>query len=416
MRVVLQGSLQYFSARELLQLLSDGRHTGTFDAEAATGRLRLTIQEGLLASAEATGSSEPAAVIGMLIEWKDGVFKFLDGVALPEGTAALGLEIAGVIAEAAKRADEKQKILDLYPDDSIVFPVVNQPEGDINLKPIEFKILLHFAAGRSLGQLLSALKMPAVELFPIVKQLQQNGLLAGGNFDPEATSITPMDVPFIKPEAAEPKGKGPAAPKTAPPKPAAAPEERPRTVETPNPAEATIIQSRHPEAESRAAQPKAAEPVKAKPADAPKPKHEAKPAEAKDETTQPATSKAAETPWQEQAVKPAGPLLVAMLTSDDGASFPLLEEISTIGRIEPSDVVLPDGSISTKHARILRGAQGFMIEDLGSRNGTFVNSEKVSEKRPLADGDIVRLGKVILTFNVASEADVKDVTQPDVKK
>lgn len=407
MRVVLQGSLQHFSARELLRLLSDGSHTGTFDAEASAGRLRLTIQGGLLAGAEATGSSEPATVIGMLLEWKDGVFNFLDGVALPEGAVPLGLEIGGVIAEAEKRAEEKQKILDLYPDDSIVFPVVNQPEGDISLKPIEFKILLHFAGGRSLAQLLSALKMPAVDLYPIVKHLQTTGLLAGGNFDPEATSVTPMEVPFIKPEAAEAKGKG-AAPKPMAAKPAAPPEQRPRTVETPNPAEATIIQPRHPEAEPRAPQPKPSEPVK--------PKAESRPAEAKGEATRPATPKAESTPWQEQAVKGAKPLLVAMLTSDDGTSYPLLEEISTIGRIEPSDVVLPDGSISTKHARILRGAEGFMIEDLGSRNGTFVNSEKVTEKRALADGDIVRLGKVILTFNVAKEADVKDVTQPDIKK
>ena len=52
-----------------------------------------------------------------------------------------------------------------------------------------------------------------------------------------------------------------------------------------------------------------------------------------------------------------------------------------------------------------------MIEDLQSRNGTFVNGEQVKEKRLLADGDLIRLGKVIMTFNVAREAKTR-ATRP----
>jgi pSer/pThr/pTyr-binding forkhead associated (FHA) protein len=57
----------------------------------------------------------------------------------------------------------------------------------------------------------------------------------------------------------------------------------------------------------------------------------------------------------------------------------------------------------------------FAIEDLGSRNGTFVNGDRVTEKRPLADGDVVRFGKVLLTFNMAIETRAKDSTQPEVE-
>ena len=105
---------------------------------------------------------------------------------------------------------------------------------------------------------------------------------------------------------------------------------------------------------------------------------------------------------------------IATLTSNEGMMFPLLEEESTVGRVRGNSVVIPDGSISSRHARVLRTAEGFTIEDLGSRNGTFVNGDPIKEARPLKDNDMVRCGKVILTFNIAAVADAREVTQPEV--
>jgi hypothetical protein len=105
---------------------------------------------------------------------------------------------------------------------------------------------------------------------------------------------------------------------------------------------------------------------------------------------------------------------IGTLTTVDGMMNPLMEDESSIGRVAGNAVVLPDSSVSSKHARVSRSAEGFTLEDLGSRNGTFVNGERVSEKRPLADGDVVRFGKVLLTFNVAAETRPKDSTQPEV--
>ena len=77
---------------------------------------------------------------------------------------------------------------------------------------------------------------------------------------------------------------------------------------------------------------------------------------------------------------------------------------------------MPDGSVSSKHARIVRTDDGFVIEDLQSRNGTFVNGERVTEgPRKLNDGDLVRLGKVIMTFNVARETKAGETTEPEMK-
>ena len=106
---------------------------------------------------------------------------------------------------------------------------------------------------------------------------------------------------------------------------------------------------------------------------------------------------------------------IGTLTADDGTMHPLLEEVTTIGRTPSNAISLPDGSVSSNHARVVRTADGFVIEDVGSRNGTFVNSEKVTAKRALLDGDVVRFGKVLLTFNVAVETKRQGTTAPELK-
>jgi pSer/pThr/pTyr-binding forkhead associated (FHA) protein len=108
--------------------------------------------------------------------------------------------------------------------------------------------------------------------------------------------------------------------------------------------------------------------------------------------------------------------LVATLTADDGTLHPLLEETSTIGRTAANTIALRDASVSAKHALVVRSAEGFVIEDVGSRNGTYVNSEKLTEKRLLADGDLVRLGKIILTFNLAADIQKKQSTEREMMK
>jgi hypothetical protein len=117
-------------------------------------------------------------------------------------------------------------------------------------------------------------------------------------------------------------------------------------------------------------------------------------------------------PATQKIVEP--PHMVATLTADDGTMHPLLEEEETIGRTPANSIALRDASVSAHHARVVRTPEGFLIEDVGSRNGTYINSEKVSEKRLLADGDLVRLGKIILTFNLAAEVKRHQSTERDL--
>lgn len=110
------------------------------------------------------------------------------------------------------------------------------------------------------------------------------------------------------------------------------------------------------------------------------------------------------------------PTLVGSLTPDNAPDsvYPLLDSEQTIGRTAGNSIVVADGSVSSNHARIVRTPEGFAIEDLKSRNGTFVNGERVTEKRVLADGDLLRFGKVIMTFNIASETKPAETTQPEI--
>src|SRR5208282_2249604 len=64
----------------------------------------------------------------------------------------------------------------------------------------------------------------------------------------------------------------------------------------------------------------------------------------------------------------------------------------TLGRQGDNDLVLLDTRISRRHARIVRDDEGYLLEDAGSRHGTFVNGEKVDASRRLKSGDQISLG------------------------
>ena len=89
-----------------------------------------------------------------------------------------------------------------------------------------------------------------------------------------------------------------------------------------------------------------------------------------------------------------------------GETFELEKESITMGRDVTNDVVLADPEVSRQHARINRTPGGYVLEDLGSTNGTFVNGERLVAPRVLNPGDLVGLGEdVTLTFEAtASEA------------
>jgi pSer/pThr/pTyr-binding forkhead associated (FHA) protein len=74
--------------------------------------------------------------------------------------------------------------------------------------------------------------------------------------------------------------------------------------------------------------------------------------------------------------------------------------LCVLGRSSSANIVLEEESVSKKHARLTYAEDGFRIEDLGSSNGTFINGKRVHEVAPIAPGDLLRLGAVILKLEV----------------
>ncbi|HVG94050.1 MAG TPA: FHA domain-containing protein [Planctomycetota bacterium] len=73
-----------------------------------------------------------------------------------------------------------------------------------------------------------------------------------------------------------------------------------------------------------------------------------------------------------------------------------------IGRSTDADFVVEDVGVSRRHCRVLVGDGGYHVEDLGSRNGTFVNGARVAQRQSLSDGAVLRVGETEIVFRQKS--------------
>jgi DNA-binding winged helix-turn-helix (wHTH) protein len=80
-------------------------------------------------------------------------------------------------------------------------------------------------------------------------------------------------------------------------------------------------------------------------------------------------------------------------------TLPLEEGENVLGRDEDVSVRIDAPSVSRHHARIVVDGADAVLEDLGSKNGTFLKEEKVSAPVPLHDGDTFRVGRILLRFH-----------------
>lgn len=82
-----------------------------------------------------------------------------------------------------------------------------------------------------------------------------------------------------------------------------------------------------------------------------------------------------------------------------GAPILLVAGENVLGR-EGAAVVLDSPTVSRRHAKVVVDGANATIEDLGSKNGTFLNNESVTSAQTLKDGDRIRVGAFLLTFRV----------------
>ncbi len=83
-----------------------------------------------------------------------------------------------------------------------------------------------------------------------------------------------------------------------------------------------------------------------------------------------------------------------------GSRFDLAGDLTSIGRHPESTIFLDDVTVSRRHADVRREGDGFVIADVGSLNGTYLNRERI-ELAKLRSGDEVQIGKFKLVYLVA---------------
>ena len=103
----------------------------------------------------------------------------------------------------------------------------------------------------------------------------------------------------------------------------------------------------------------------------------------------------------------SGRPIVGHLAVLDAGSTPLLpgskldlEAITTLGRSPTNNVVRESNYVSTDHTRVYLKDRSLWVEDMGSKNGTFVNGQKVDRAVAVRPGDILQVGDVRFRFAV----------------
>ena len=97
------------------------------------------------------------------------------------------------------------------------------------------------------------------------------------------------------------------------------------------------------------------------------------------------------------SLPPGSALLVVKRGPNAGSRFLLDQDVTTAGRHPDSDIFLDDVTVSRRHVSFERDVDVFVVRDVGSLNGTYLNRERIDEAA-LGSGDEVQVGKFRLVY------------------
>jgi hypothetical protein len=385
MNVVLQGSTAQFPPEQVLKFLAANGHTGTLEIVSRRKKAQVAFERGQAVYAVAENAGTGEAALLDLFFWDAGVFSFVPEVHVPQDVQRLPIDLEQVLAEGVRRSSEYREFRSVYPHDDVVFKVDEDPTlGDgVRLKSEELRMLVKIGQGRSIGQLCTDFRKSSLELYPMLRRLEDLHLInqvapielssPGNPF--ASSSATARDADVVTDEKDR-----------VPPRKAADETTKVKKLEMRS---GNVAFEPGPTVPRDEPPPAAVEP----PPPPPPPPPVAKP------LPPPVLATAVKADLRETGIEGAN--VLGTLTASNGAMYPLIEERYGIGRDPSNGVALNEPSVSSFHARITRAPKGFLIEDVKSRNGTFVNGDAVKEPRLLVDADVIRVGKVLLTFSLA---------------
>lgn len=87
----------------------------------------------------------------------------------------------------------------------------------------------------------------------------------------------------------------------------------------------------------------------------------------------------------------------------------------TLGRVSTNDIPIPDDRCSRRHCALYQQGAEWFVRDLGSRNGTRLNGEKIALAMPVKSGDWIRIGKTKLLFTTDLSQAAQDPGDCDSK-
>ncbi len=308
----------------------------------------LAVDEGLLTEDQLRDflKVQVSEVIYDAFVWHGGGFMFSDELQMPSYAVTISVDLPNLIMEGARRIEQWEECERLLPDSSVVFRVVSAPKDDkITLTTGEWKILFLINGQRTLDDLVRDSEEDQLEVYRIVFGLHANKLIEAIKPSPSLNDTSGLS------------STGPAR---------VAQDETVRQSEPVFQGDATVRE-----------------------------------AGGSDDTSL-LTSDEARLSYSD-VVKP----VVAQLTLADGVSggsvIPLTEDEYTVGRLRDNTIHLSDLGVSGHHARIFRSSEGYVIEDLKSRNGVWVNGTRIFHAT-LQNGDILRLGATDLKYEVLFDA------------
>ena len=84
-----------------------------------------------------------------------------------------------------------------------------------------------------------------------------------------------------------------------------------------------------------------------------------------------------------------------------GSRFVLDDDVVQAGRHPESNIFLDDVTVSRRHAELARSGGAWIVRDVGSLNGTYVNRQRIEDQAPLKNGDELQIGRFKLVFLTA---------------
>ncbi|HWW62418.1 MAG TPA: DUF4388 domain-containing protein [Thermoanaerobaculia bacterium] len=300
---------------------------------------QIAIKEGVLTSAQLQDALkvQVSEIVYDCFVWSGGNFSFGEETKLPPHAVTISIDLPNLIMEGARRIDEWEQCVRLLPDKAVVFRVVTAPKDEkITLTSDEWKILFLINGQRSLEELCHDAEEDPFHVYRLVYGLLANHLI----------EQVPREMP-----GEDTTGRMRAVD---------APDDTMRQGSPRFGAESTI--------------------------------HEV------DDDTSLLVSSDANLSYSD-VVRPTVAQLVLDLGDDKGTIIPLIEPEYLIGRSRDNGIQLHDLGVSGFHARLYRGPEGFVIEDLKSRNGTWLNGSRVFHAT-LSNGDRLRLGATEILYEV----------------